>query len=464
MRFGDITGMARDYLFGGVIIAVLGILVVGAGYFVIYKKLLRGERTISAGRLGLGILTFLYLFVVMGAVLLNRYPGVDSVQLQPFHSYRVAWHYWSVKEWRNIILNILMFVPIGFLLPLWSARLRRFWVAGLLGFGFSLFIELTQLLTGRGVLETDDLIGNTVGGLIGYGFGMLTIHLFQRVRLSMGRVIGYLLPALVTAGVFGGIFAAYEMQELGNLKSTHVVRVDMEQLSITSEVELAPEPGEAPIYAAQVGSKRDTSSLAEGIFEKIGAKLDETEIDIYYDSALYYSERRAQSVWVDFRGMTYNYINFTPITDEAVAAVDADEAQVRKVLMEMGIELPLEMTFEVLDDSRYLFTAEMLPVGGYIWHGDFQVHYPSDGTLKNIKNDVLLLRPHRTAEIISEVEAYEQLASGQFNSWWRTFEDLIITGISLDYEMDTKGYVQPIYQFHVLFDDEESVISIPALK
>ncbi|WP_020617860.1 VanZ family protein [Paenibacillus daejeonensis] len=464
MRFQDVTGIARDYLFGGMIIAVLGILVVGAGYFVVYKWVLRGKRTLSYGKLGLGLVSFLYLFVVMGAVLLNRHPGVESVQLQPFHSYRLAWHYWSVKEWRNVILNILMFVPIGFLLPLWSARLRRFWLAGLLAFGFSLLIELTQLLTGRGVLETDDLIGNTVGGLIGYGLGMLVIHLFQRKRLSMGKVVGYLTPVLITIGAFGGIFVAYATQELGNLGSAYVISYNTDEVTIASEVEMSSELAEVPIYAVHVGSKQDTRSLAEGLFQRIGAKLDEAEIDIYYDSALYYSEGRAQSVWVDFQGMNYRYIHFTPITDEAVAAVDADEAQVREALMKMGIELPLEMIFEALDDSRYLFTADMLPVGGYIWHGDFQVDYHTDGVIKRIMNDVLLLRPYRTGEIISEAEAYEQLSAGRFVSWRRTFDSLTITEVNLDYEMDTKGYVQPIYRFHVLFDDEETVINIPALK
>ena len=464
MRFQDVTRIAQDYLFDGIIIAVLGILVFGVGYFVIYKRLLRGQRNLSAAKLVLGIVTFLYLFVVMGAVLLNRHAGLESVQLQPFHSYRLAWHYWSIKEWRNIILNILMFVPIGFLLTLWSVRLRRFWLVGLLGFGFSLMIELTQFLTSRGVLETDDLIGNTVGALIGYGLGMLAIHLFQRNRLSMGRVLGYLTPAFITAGAFCGIFVAYTMQELGNLSSAYVISYNTDQVTITSEVEMSSEPGGVAIYAAQVGSKHDTQSLAEGIFERKGAKLDDTETAIYYDSVLYYSEGRAYSLWANFRGMTYNYNDFSRINGDAVVEAGADEAQVREALMAMGIELPREMAFESLEGGGYLFTAERLPVGGYIWHGDFQADYYTDGTIKYILNDILLLRPHRTGEIISEAVAYEQLAAGQLASWGRAFDDLTITAVNLDYEMDTKGYVQPIYRFHVLFDDEESVIDIPALK
>ena len=37
------------------------------------------------------------------------------------------------------------------------------------GFGFALFIEVVQLITGRGVFETDDIINNTIGAMIGYG-------------------------------------------------------------------------------------------------------------------------------------------------------------------------------------------------------------------------------------------------------------------------------------------------------
>lgn len=68
---------------------------------------------------------------------------------------------------RNTLLNVLLFVPLGFLLPLLWERYRR--LNNTLAFAFSatLFIELSQLLTYRAT-DVDDLITNVIGGLFGY--------------------------------------------------------------------------------------------------------------------------------------------------------------------------------------------------------------------------------------------------------------------------------------------------------
>lgn len=65
------------------------------------------------------------------------------------------------------IQNILLFVPLGFLLPmLWkpfeAKRLTFAW-----GFLLSLFIELMQLFNFR-FTDIDDLLANTLGTILGY--------------------------------------------------------------------------------------------------------------------------------------------------------------------------------------------------------------------------------------------------------------------------------------------------------
>lgn len=70
------------------------------------------------------------------------------------------------------LLNILMFVPIGFLLPLLWKRYGDW--KHLLGFGglFTLFIEIAQVFTFRAT-DIDDLISN----LLGAGIGFLLVRL-----------------------------------------------------------------------------------------------------------------------------------------------------------------------------------------------------------------------------------------------------------------------------------------------
>lgn len=65
------------------------------------------------------------------------------------------------------ILNILFFIPFGFLLPTLWENFRKFLPTVFLGFLFSLIIELGQLFTIRAT-DIDDLIMNTLGTILGF--------------------------------------------------------------------------------------------------------------------------------------------------------------------------------------------------------------------------------------------------------------------------------------------------------
>lgn len=67
----------------------------------------------------------------------------------------------------NFLGNILVFVPLGLLVPLLWKRFRRFWKVSLLGAGVSLSIETLQLLLPRGT-DVDDIWLNTLGAMLGY--------------------------------------------------------------------------------------------------------------------------------------------------------------------------------------------------------------------------------------------------------------------------------------------------------
>lgn len=69
---------------------------------------------------------------------------------------------------RQILLNILMTIPFGFLLPLVMkkrATLFKIIIATAL---LSISIELLQPLTGARISDITDVITNTIGGILGY--------------------------------------------------------------------------------------------------------------------------------------------------------------------------------------------------------------------------------------------------------------------------------------------------------
>ncbi len=69
----------------------------------------------------------------------------------------------------NLVGNVIGFLPLGAILPVLKGSMRRFWKVALLSFEFSALIEVTQLITKVGCFDVDDIILNTLGGMLGYG-------------------------------------------------------------------------------------------------------------------------------------------------------------------------------------------------------------------------------------------------------------------------------------------------------
>jgi len=75
---------------------------------------------------------------------------------------------------RGVIGNILMFVPLGLMLPLLSEKMKKPLRAIITILICSALIELTQLVMGfclgnfYRAFDVDDIILNTVGGVLGY--------------------------------------------------------------------------------------------------------------------------------------------------------------------------------------------------------------------------------------------------------------------------------------------------------
>ena len=87
----------------------------------------------------------------------------DFIQLKPFNFISDIYE----GDKLNIIGNIAMFIPVGIVWPVCFRKLDRFWKTALACIGFSLFIELSQLLCDGRHTDIDDLILNSIGSVTG---------------------------------------------------------------------------------------------------------------------------------------------------------------------------------------------------------------------------------------------------------------------------------------------------------
>lgn len=67
----------------------------------------------------------------------------------------------------NIVGNMLAFVPFGFFVPLVNSEHKNVLRVGLLSMVFSAIVEVVQLVSKVGSFDVDDIILNTLGGLVG---------------------------------------------------------------------------------------------------------------------------------------------------------------------------------------------------------------------------------------------------------------------------------------------------------
>ena len=83
----------------------------------------------------------------------------------------------------DTMLNIILFVPLGFFLPLLYKKYGHIGSVALVSFLLSLSIEIIQMF-GRGATDINDLITNTVGACLGFFIYQLLCKFVSKEFLS----------------------------------------------------------------------------------------------------------------------------------------------------------------------------------------------------------------------------------------------------------------------------------------
>ena len=127
-----------------------------------------------------------YMFLVLAATVLARTPTETAkYNLTLFWSYGEAFK----SQQGQVFGNIIMFIPIGMMLGFFK-KIRII----LYGFFFSVFIEVLQLISHRGMFEFDDIVHNMVGLVLGVAVSYVifmclkNISLFRMIFIKRGAL------------------------------------------------------------------------------------------------------------------------------------------------------------------------------------------------------------------------------------------------------------------------------------
>ena len=95
--------------------------------------------------------------------------GLDTANFTLFKTIRMYIKYsYKLNSFENLIGNIVVFVPYGFLFPYVLKKGSNFFVMLLNAFLFVTGIEIFQLFSAFGAFDVDDILLNCVGAVIGY--------------------------------------------------------------------------------------------------------------------------------------------------------------------------------------------------------------------------------------------------------------------------------------------------------
>lgn len=147
------------YLFSRALSGYLFMLPVLTAYFLLLLMFHRKQKPLHIATC---FVFGFYLFLVIAAAGIGNtapFSFPPEIILVPFRDIIVAP--------KHFILNVVAFVPFGFFLPLLYKSYRNIKLIAVIGFLFSLCIELVQMF-GWGATEIDDLIANMLGVCLGY--------------------------------------------------------------------------------------------------------------------------------------------------------------------------------------------------------------------------------------------------------------------------------------------------------
>ena len=118
-------------------------------------------------QIGNAVCWFCMVFVILSITISSRSSGAADVQWKPFYSFEAAKQ--QPEIYRSMLMNVFLFFPLGLTLPYalpekWKCKEL---IVIVLAVGLSVGVEYLQYHFCLGRAETDDVICNTLGCVIG---------------------------------------------------------------------------------------------------------------------------------------------------------------------------------------------------------------------------------------------------------------------------------------------------------
>ena len=143
-------------------------------------------KVISCIVFGVNLLLLTKLVLFKFAFAIEEIPHLRQLNLIPFHYETSVKPIMHIKE---VVYNILVFVPAGVYFTAFFGE-RKWWEVIGASFLISLSFEIIQWIFSIGVRDITDLLGNTLGGVLGTFLFVLFGKILSKKRMRVIYVDG----------------------------------------------------------------------------------------------------------------------------------------------------------------------------------------------------------------------------------------------------------------------------------
>lgn len=457
-----------------IIIIVVEFLLIALYYFFYYRKQQTDRKKIQIKKLILGALFIGYIVFVCELTIIGR--GTShylQMNLNPFSGYIDAWKKYSLRDLQNCIFNILMFVPLGIFLPLIITKSKEFKWLLLVVVSATLSIETYQTLSGAGIFELDDLINNSLGGIIGYQLYRLGASIAHHKKVKIKSLVRNLAIPLLMGLIFLGMNIIYSQKEFGHLAINAYTKSNMSGVDLSTSLELSSLSAVAPVYKKMINNDGVEALLQEKLgLSELSAQDNGGDREILLED----KAGAPSTVFISSEGnWSFSEDLYTPVQ----TSLAEQEPMVDKALTmmdELSI-LPQDAEFTVLESGDFEWKLpDRTDLYKDYWHGDLSLGLKPDGSVYSLSYNLHKNQFIREVNILSFAEVYERIKNGEFpqikyNALVQEEELIIKKGDQLDLELieltymyDTKDFYQPVYRVSGTFNGKSWFTLIQARK
>ena len=126
---------------------------------------------------------FMFFAELLGRTQITRAYRYNLEPLKEIKRFVTYYHQLGIQAvLANLVGNVVAFMPFGFCLPMVSEHRIKLFSVTLYTFDLSLIIEMIQLVSKVGSFDVDDLLLNTIGGVMGYIMFVICKSVYERKK------------------------------------------------------------------------------------------------------------------------------------------------------------------------------------------------------------------------------------------------------------------------------------------